>query len=319
MDEEFYNIPTLDNGVQRMSRQEIIDEIETSPTPRFDAAIDVIYRLHTRMFPAGVPIQLNNINSLSEGGWNPLNPVRITIHGWNSDRMANVNAVDEYLAVGDFNHIVVDWSAGSMTNYISARNRIYEVANQTALLATFLVTPGGSSYSNINVVGHSLGGQMAGLIGQNLGGNVLGGCVALDPAGPLFSSGNINDRISPDDCVYVQGVHTNAGFVGFGNPIGHADFYPNGGRKQPNCGFEPIGLCSHGRSAEYLKVSLNDTMMAFEAWQCTTELWDVQNEICKPSGAKSTMLGEPIDKTARGLYHLKTTGLSPYVEPLYSV
>jgi hypothetical protein len=31
--------------------------------------------------------------------------------------------------------------------------------------------------------------------------------------------------------VYVEIIHTNGGTLGFGEPIGQADFYPNGGLK----------------------------------------------------------------------------------------
>ena len=43
-----------------------------------------------------------------------------------------------------------------------------------------------------------------------------------------------------DDADFVDVVHTNAdllmyGGVGIGIPIGHVDFYPNGGKRQPGC------------------------------------------------------------------------------------
>lgn len=42
-------------------------------------------------------------------------------------------------------------------------------------------------------------------------------------------------RLSEEDAEFVDVVHTDAGHYGFIKPIGHADFYPNGGTAQPGC------------------------------------------------------------------------------------
>lgn len=55
------------------------------------------------------------------------------------------------------------------------------------------------------------------------------------PAGPLFSVNNPNDRIDSTDAEYVEIIHTDTRSFGFGDPIGHTDFYPNGGFGQPGC------------------------------------------------------------------------------------
>lgn len=59
----------------------------------------------------------------------------------------------------------------------------------------------------------------------------------LDPARPAFE-----DCIGPEnhldrtDAEFVDIIHSCAGFLGFKNPIGHVDFYPNGGSPpQPGC------------------------------------------------------------------------------------
>jgi hypothetical protein len=41
---------------------------------------------------------------------------------------------------------------------------------------------------------------------------------------PLFSS-----------LSFVDIMHTNAGFIGIGSPVGHIDVWVNGGRDQPKC------------------------------------------------------------------------------------
>jgi Lipase len=50
--------------------------------------------------------------------------------------------------------------------------------------------------------------------------------VGLDPAFPLYSDGGTRTRLS----------HEDAKFVGYPWPLGHADFFPNGGVPlQPGC------------------------------------------------------------------------------------
>lgn len=62
----------------------------------------------------------------------------------------------------------------------------------------------------------------------------------LDPAFPLFYNSSNNKELNKEDAKFVDIIHTDAGI--FGGPVstGHADFYPNGGRRpQPRCKDEP--------------------------------------------------------------------------------
>jgi hypothetical protein len=64
----------------------------------------------------------------------------------------------------------------------------------------------------------------------------------LDPAAPGFSVNDTETRLDPTDGDFVDIVHTNSGSLIQGGesmiePIGHADFYPNGGQQQPGCLF----------------------------------------------------------------------------------
>lgn len=70
-----------------------------------------------------------------------------------------------------------------------------------------------------------------------------------DPAGPLFSVRNAATRLDAADATYVECIHTNGPTLailgaGIGAPIGHADYFPNGGTSQPGC---LTNTCSHGR------------------------------------------------------------------------
>lgn len=106
---------------------------------------------------------------------------------------------------------------------------------------------------------------------NNYSGAALGGIVdrivGLDPAGPLFSIANIDNRLDPTDARFVSVIHTNGYLLGFGASMGHADYYPNGGRSQPGCGIDLLGSCAHARAYAYYAESLTSTT-GFMARNC---------------------------------------------------
>lgn len=62
----------------------------------------------------------------------------------------------------------------------------------------------------------------------------------LDPAEPHFSKTDPIVRLDPTDADFVDVIHTDAGpflsgGLGISEPVGHVDFYPNGGIEQPGC------------------------------------------------------------------------------------
>ncbi len=62
----------------------------------------------------------------------------------------------------------------------------------------------------------------------------------LDPAGPGFVHNETSMRLDASDAAFVDVIQTNsgsliAGGLGYGPPLGHVDFYPNGGERQPGC------------------------------------------------------------------------------------
>lgn len=62
----------------------------------------------------------------------------------------------------------------------------------------------------------------------------------MDPAAPLFESQDPRARLDSTDAMFVDVIHSNGenlilGGLGSWQPMGHVDFYPNGGRMQKGC------------------------------------------------------------------------------------
>lgn len=309
MENEWNLVPDSDGKLTMMSREAIYStEIEG----RFTAAADMIFFLFTREDPTGGQrILLEDSASLGLSNFNPANPTRFLIHGWNGNAGATSNILvrNAYTATGDFNVIVVDWGAGANSNYISSRNRVEAVGNVVARFINFLVLVGGQRLDQIAVIGHSLGGHAAGFAGKHVAVGRVHTIIALDPAGPLFSATDPNDRVDAGDAEYVESIITNGGVLGMMEPIGTTNFYPNGGSSQAGCGIDIAGTCAHARSNEFFAESLRSG--GFVGSRCDS-FNDVSSGNC--NGASFAMGGEPSlhGRGAEGIFFLRTATSSPF-------
>jgi pancreatic triacylglycerol lipase len=78
----------------------------------------------------------------------------------------------------------VDWSRGASTiNYVTARNRVPQVADVVARFLNFLVQNWFTQMNRINIVGHSLGAHIAGITGKRANLGRVQVIYGLDPAG----------------------------------------------------------------------------------------------------------------------------------------
>lgn len=64
----------------------------------------------------------------------------------------------------------------------------------------------------------------------------------MDPAKPLYERSSPEDRLDQTDADFVDVIHTNGDQNGLLKSIGHIDFFPNGGKRQPACGKKDIGI-----------------------------------------------------------------------------
>lgn len=122
--------------------------------------------------------------------------------------------------------------------YIYTRFVCLQIGEYVAAFIEFLVSEVQVSYDDVHILGHSLGAHVAGYAGNYVPGK-LGRITGLDPAGPAFETPYLKDaeeRLDSTDANFVDIIHTCAGSLGILRPIGHVDFYPNGGTfRQPGC------------------------------------------------------------------------------------
>ncbi|ESO92957.1 hypothetical protein LOTGIDRAFT_175622 [Lottia gigantea] len=130
-----------------------------------------------------------------------------------------------------------------------------------------------------------------------LTGSKVGRVTGLDPAGYNFAIADEADRLAKEDGAFVDVMHTNTVFtLSFGTPIGHADFYPNGGRSQPGCFWLS---CSHMRATTLFKNSIKTCQ--YRSHRC-------------PDGnvIPEAKMGYHAPSTLSGKYCLDTHAFSPY-------
>ena len=184
-------------------------------------------------------------------------PVVVMTHGWNSAWNSGswLNAAQSaYQQYGAVNFVGLDWSGGANTiDYPRAAANCLIAGRAIGYMFHKLRRAG--FQGDLHCGGHSLGAHVcsyAAKYARDEFGIVLNRVTGLDPAGPLFEMTEPPVRIDKSDADFVDIIHTNGGldngFLGMNRAVGHADFYPNGGRQQPGCGVN--FSCSH--SAAYL-------------------------------------------------------------------
>ncbi|KAH8338355.1 hypothetical protein KR059_001106, partial [Drosophila kikkawai] len=271
----------------------------------------VKFYLYTQKNPStGQEIKATK-SSIDASYFNPQNPTRITIHGWNSNYKDGVNTriADAWFQYGDYNMIAVDWSRGRSLEYATSVAGAPGAGKKVAALLDFLVTGYGMSLDTLEIVGFSLGAHVAGHTGKQLTTGKAGKIVGLDPASPLISYSKSEKRLSSDDANYVESIQTNGAILGFTQPIGKAAFYMNGGRSQPGCGIEVTGSCSHTRAVLYYVEAL--LWNNFPSKSCET--YQEANKNACGDRFSSIAMGASVNTfVAEGIFYVPVNKVSPY-------
>lgn len=313
--------------------------------------LQVQFFLSSRKQPQRVKVMIGEQFGLE---WTDFKVERRTImiiHGFLVD--ANepwiIDLEQSYLRWGDVNVIIVDWGVGGSTwNYYKAAVNSKLVGYQ---ISRFLEHIENATYSQansndivwgpLNMVGHSLGAHICGFASRELKKRgspwKVQRITGLDPAQPCFKYADPSLKLSMSDAPFVDVIHTNGQLlneIGFGlpEPMGHVDFYPNGGKYQPACirnnstsifSYLPIpievinkSICSHGMSYVYLNESLvadtrNCTFWAHHWDMSYRSLFRFFTENCNRSVCSEMGINAE-NYPHRGTFFVATTNITPF-------
>lgn len=302
----FYNGPPFYNPVTR----------PLSPFPAEKLDTEFILFTPNRTKPQ---ILTDSRNSLKMSILDPRLDTKIIIHGYveviNSSNIY-FDIKDELMEYNPCNVMIVNWTASSVFPYHQAVANARAVGAQVAKFINYHIRYKKIKAESVHVIGHSLGGQMSGYVGERVRG--LGRITALDPAGPFFYKMPKEVALDPSDAKFVDVIHTDGGNsplegLGLMEPVGHMDFYPNGGQSQPGCTHEKNrNLCEHQRSRDYFKESIKTCK--YSSVQCrsyddfTASKCLEKNSRVSEMGYHATKLNVPKGTS----FYLQTSTEEPY-------
>ncbi|XP_028157081.1 pancreatic lipase-related protein 2-like [Ostrinia furnacalis] len=230
---------------------------------------DVEFRLFTRHNPTVYQeLRIDDDESLFASHFNFHDPTVVYFGAFleQPDDGSGLLVRESYMLRGDSNFIILDLSrleAGPW--YFTAAENTWYIGQFAAKFVDYMVSRG-LDLNKTHFIGHSLGAQSAGVAGSALKSGRVSRITGLDPALPLFDKLPLSQRLDPSDAKFVDVIHTDAGIFGFKTPIGHVDFYPNGGiSPQPGCELEVVlheqrflnkFFCSHWRSYQFYSESV---------------------------------------------------------------
>ncbi|KAI1899735.1 hypothetical protein AGOR_G00064820 [Albula goreensis] len=236
------------------------------------AGLQVLYLLLTRgnMDCATIFTKESFSDPLQRSSFNSSLPTKIIIHGYRAlgSKPSWVKALAQGLLRSvDANVLVVDWVYRASFSYTWVVENYKEVAVQISIFINELVSHG-SKLESLHFIGVSLGAHVAGFVGTLFEGKV-GRITGLDPAGPMFKRKDRYDRLDPTDALFVEAIHTDSDYFGISIPVGHVDFFLNGGMDQTGCArsqfasifvyFPVYGyvICDHMRAVHVYLSTLN--------------------------------------------------------------
>ena len=188
---------------------------------------------------------------------NQTNGLTVIIHGWMGEYPNNVhwqmNLILRLLdAKPEADVLTVDWARGSAIvfgddPYAQPASNVRSIA---VAVGNLLKNGPGFDLTKAHCIGLGPGAHVCGFIAKHLS-KRWSRITGLDPAYPYFDWDNPTTRLDKSDGDFVDIIHTSR--LGLERPIGHADFYINGGAYQPGCAVANIRRRRHGVLATFVK------------------------------------------------------------------
>ncbi|XP_041646028.1 inactive pancreatic lipase-related protein 1-like [Cheilinus undulatus] len=234
------------------------------------------------------------------------------------------------------NCVAVEWKNGTRTQYAQAVSNSRVVAVQVANILTFLMSYYRQKADKFHIIGHGIGAHAAGDAGSRIPG--LARITGLDPTEPYFHDTNATVRLDTTDALFVDVIHTDAlpfdpklG-LGMPEPMGHIDFYPNGGELMPGCtgnrgkpsdldafweGTKRFYPCNHVRAHQYYTESIVKPK-GFVGYPCEDKTSFTKGKCFPCAEDKCPMMGHFADRftvtdgISKSKYFLNTGETNPF-------
>ncbi|GAB0094896.1 hypothetical protein DMENIID0001_102220 [Sergentomyia squamirostris] len=254
-----------------------------------------------------IPFKMNELDKLvSYPSFNKNYSTVIFITGWltreNTENAAARDLAKAYNCLGQHNFIHMDTDNYLNNLYMWSALNTEDIGMQVAPNVVKFIQ-NGVDIDKIHIIGHSLGAHVAASIGRHfieIAKRPLPRITGLDPARPCFNEGEAMTNLQRGDAQFVDIIHTNNGGLGKREPIGDADFYPNGmSVLMPGC---MSIVCSHLRAYEYFIESVYpENHNGFRAVRCNS-LTGVTQRRCK---SEPISMGYACPENAKGNFFLE--------------
>ncbi|KAJ0180027.1 hypothetical protein K1T71_004618 [Dendrolimus kikuchii] len=321
--------------------------LETLPSPPQE--VGTHFLLYSTVSRGDQPLLAVSASNMSAAwGWaarafDPDRPTRVIVHGFgsNCDNVWVYEMRSALMAVEECNVVCVDWEGGaSMPNYLRAAANTRLVGKQLAMLLQGFAKHIDLRFEDVHLIGFSLGAHVAGFAGSEL--RNISRITGLDPAGPLFEFQDPRTRLDRSDAKFVDVIHSNGetlilGGLGAAQPLGHVDFYPNGGRVQHGCSNLFVGavsdllpwaaaspegrsLCNHRRAYKFFTDSVSPKCH-FPAFPCSDYDTFLEGRCFPCDGTRRCgNMGYYADRSlGRGQLYLLTREEEPFCAHQYQV
>lgn len=213
----------------------------------------------------------------------------------------------------NYSHHPPDFNCKSIS---SAVRYLRPVGQRLAEMLTNL-TAAGLDPQQLEFTGVGLGAQLMSFVAKtfhNLTGSKVSQITGLDPSGPCLRNLGPDERLDSSDADFVQVVSTNIDGLGMAAPVGHVNFYVNGGEFQPSDFYwMPCTLhCSHFRSVTIWLVAL-ERPDSFIGLKCDS-VQQARSHRCYDRVPTETNVisNTKTDRSNTGVFYLATDNNWPY-------